>query len=199
MRKDSKVEAVQVASFVSRDRALEFAKAVGGDVGQATYPDVASPSPQQQTETANSASVSSSEAVLTANDPDSQINLHDTPSATGKDLGYGLAGDRVEIIEQTTTDGYTWHKVRFRRSGAVGWVRGDFVSLASAGKTSQPSSERPTYSSNSEVTSYTPTVATSGGSCNSPDDLDSRGHRCGGRASSGRASSGRAFSSRRRR
>ena len=137
---------------------------------------------------ASSTSFASDEAVLTANDPDSQINLRDTPSATGKDLGYGVVGDRVQIIEQISTDGYTWHKVRFSRSGAVGWIRGDFVS---ASKTNQP-----TYSSSSEVTSnaptyYTPAVATSGGSCNSPEDLDSSGHRCGGRAAGMRASRAR--------
>jgi hypothetical protein len=35
-RKDTSVETVQVASFTSRERALEFAKAVGGDVGEPT-------------------------------------------------------------------------------------------------------------------------------------------------------------------
>ncbi|MBD2033908.1 hypothetical protein H6F76_02420 [Leptolyngbya sp. FACHB-321] len=34
VRKDSKVKSVQLASFTSRERATEFAKAVGGDVGQ---------------------------------------------------------------------------------------------------------------------------------------------------------------------
>jgi hypothetical protein len=191
VRKDSQVQSVQLASFTSRDRAIEFAKAVGGDVGQPTHPDIASSSPQPQNEAGGSTSVGSNEAVLTANDPDSRINLRNTPSASGKDLGYGVVGDRVQIIEQISTDGYTWHKVRFPRSGAVGWIRGDFVSVVSASKTNQP-----TYSSSSEVTSNTPTysipaVATSGGSCNSPDDLDSRGYRCGGRAAGRRASSGR--------
>jgi hypothetical protein len=197
VRKDSQVQSVQLASFTSRDRAIEFAKAVGGDVGQPTHPDVASSSPQPQADAGSSTSIGSNEAVLTTNDPDSQINLRDTPSLTGKDLGYGVVGDRVQIIAQTTTDGYTWHKVRFPRSGAVGWIRGDFVSVVSASQTSQPSEE--SYSSSSTYTNptyITSTVATSSGSCNSPDDLDSRGHRCGGRASSVRASSSHAYSSR---
>jgi hypothetical protein len=308
VRKDSKVKSVQLASFTSSDRAIEFAKAVGGDVGQPTYPDVASSSPDPQAESvgpheatnwsdelcqgdryfpANGASLavwnscqyinsnslkrksivlatakdsenvadsmlakrfkkvnskddfnpltdqsasacivysdksvachkgegsnlssnevrqstvetasstSSVEAVLTASDPDSQINLRDSASEAGRNLGYGLVGDRVEILEQTTSNRYTWHKVRFPRSGATGWVRGDFV--VSASETSQTSPETPTYSSSSEITSnaatyYTPTAATSGGRCNSPDDLDSSGHRCGGRAAGGRASRGR--------
>lgn len=193
VRKDSQVQSVQLASFISRDRASLFAKAVGGDIGQPNYPDVASSSPQLQA--GGSTSLGSNEAVLAANDPDLQINLRDTPSLTGKDLGYGVVGDRVQIIDQITTDGYTWHKVRFPRSGAIGWIRGDFVSVVSASQTSQPSEE--SYSSSSTYT--TSTVATSGGSCNSPDDLDSRGHRCGGRASGVRASSRHVSSGRRRR
>ncbi len=66
---------------------------------------------------------------MTASDPDSRINLRANSSESGKSLGYGLVGDRVQIIEQATTDGDTWYKVRFPRSGAVGWIRGDFVRL----------------------------------------------------------------------
>jgi len=148
VRKDSQVQSVQVGSFTNRNRASLFAKAVGGDVGQPTYPDVASDEPQPQ-----------AEAILTASDLDSRINLRNTPSATGEELGYGLVGDRVEVIEQKIADGYTWHKVRFPLSGAIGWVRGDFVSLASETKTSQPSLE--SYSTNSTPTYSTPTYITS--------------------------------------
>ncbi|MBD2016078.1 SH3 domain-containing protein [Microcoleus sp. FACHB-53] len=59
----------------------------------------------------NSTAVTSSEAVLTASDPDSQIALRANPSESSKSLGYGLVGDRVQVIEQTTTDDYTWYKV----------------------------------------------------------------------------------------
>lgn len=126
-----------------------------------------------------------SEAVLTASDPNSQINLRSTPSTTSNLLGYGLVGDQVQLLDQTTgNDGKTWYLVKFPRSGAQGWIHEDFVSL---GRTNQPLSESPTPSSpptsaSSEGGTYdTPTVSTSG-RCNSPDDLDSRGHRCGGRA-----------------
>jgi hypothetical protein len=43
VRKDTKVPTVQLASFVSRDQAVEFAKAVGGDVGQPTLPNEPQP------------------------------------------------------------------------------------------------------------------------------------------------------------
>ena len=111
-----------------------------GGVEETTYPDVTSSSPQPKTESmdtseveesageaASPSSVASSEVVLTANDADARINLRDTPSANGKYLGYGLNGDRVQAIDQTTSDGYTWYKVHFPKSGAQGWIRGDFI------------------------------------------------------------------------
>jgi len=74
------------------------------------------------------ASVIAEEAVLTANKVKVWINLRETPSEIGKYLGYGLVGDRVQIIAQATGDNYIWYEVRFPRSGAQGWIRGDFVS-----------------------------------------------------------------------
>lgn len=102
----------------------------------------ASPSPRPQSTAA------ASEAVLTANDPNSQINLRATPSTTGKRQGYGLVGDGVQVIDQTTSEGYTWYKVRFPRSGAQGWIRQDFISV---GRTAQqPSPSTPTEPSTSQ-------------------------------------------------
>ena len=46
VRKDSKVQIIQVASFTNRDRTIEFVKAVGGNVGQLT--DVGSSERQPQ-------------------------------------------------------------------------------------------------------------------------------------------------------
>ncbi len=43
VRKDTKTPSVQLASFTNRDRAEEFAKTIGGEVGQPKYPD--SPQP----------------------------------------------------------------------------------------------------------------------------------------------------------
>ena len=68
------------------------------------------------------------EAVLTANKAKAWINLRETPSEIGKYLGYGLVGDRVQIIAQATVDNYIWYEVRLPRSGAQGWICGDFVS-----------------------------------------------------------------------
>ncbi len=136
-------------------------------------------------------SSSSLEAVLTGADPDSRINLRKTPNTNGKYLGYGLVGDRVEVTEQTTgTDGDTWYKVHFPQSDARGWIHVKFVNVVSTDETSQPTSETSDYSSEttSETSSY-PTYSASSGSsgrCNSPEDIDSAGHRCGGRSASSR-------------
>jgi hypothetical protein len=80
-----------------------------------------------QKSTEVSSTSSASVAVLTANDPNSRINLSATPSTTGKSLGYGLVGDRVSVINKVTVEEYTWYQVRFPRSGAIGWIREDFV------------------------------------------------------------------------
>jgi hypothetical protein len=116
------------------------------------------------------------EAVLTASDLGAQINLRATPEISGKYLGYGIQGDRVQVIKQTAVNERTWYKVRFPQSTAVGWIRGDFVRVTS----DQPPSDPATSPSGSEATSdtyYTPVIATSGDRC-------SLGYRCGRRASS---------------
>jgi hypothetical protein len=43
VRKDTKVSTVQLASFTTREQAMEFAAAVGGDVGEPTFPDEPQP------------------------------------------------------------------------------------------------------------------------------------------------------------
>lgn len=68
--------------------------------------------------------------TLRAADPNAQITLRANPSTRARSMGYGLVGDRVRIIEQTSDrEGYTWYKVRFPSSGSVGWVRGDLLRL----------------------------------------------------------------------
>lgn len=120
---------------------LKSQQSPGGEVEQTTSPVVVSSPPQQESESvatneatestseiASPSSVASSEVVLTANEANARINLREAPSAIGKYLGYGLVGDRVQAIDQTTADGYTWYKVQFPNSGAQGWIRGDFIS-----------------------------------------------------------------------
>lgn len=71
------------------------------------------------------------DGILKADDPRAQINLRSSPGPNAEQLGYGLVGDRVEILKQVPgADGYTWYQVRFYSSGAVGWIRNDFVQVA---------------------------------------------------------------------
>ncbi len=61
-----------------------------------------------------------------------QINIRSGPGIEHRSLHYGVVGDRVEILDsqrENTSDIYSrrWHRVRFVESGAVGWIRGDFL------------------------------------------------------------------------
>ena len=116
-----------------------------------------SPSPQTQAAkpatTTASAPISDvpesfiSEATLTAKDPKAQINLRSTPSAKGKLLGHGVVGDRVTVMAQKETEGYTWNYVKFQKSGTKGWIRGDFVKTdTKSGQTSGAASPSPSAS-----------------------------------------------------
>lgn len=68
-------------------------------------------------------------AVITGSVPGSRVNVRSAPTMTATAPSYGLVGDRVEVLDQTSgKDGYTWYYVRFA-SGAEGWIRGDFVSV----------------------------------------------------------------------
>ena len=129
-----------------------------------------------------------SEATLIAKDPKAQINLRSTPSAKGKLTGYGIVGDKVTVMAEKTDEGYTWQFVKFPKSGAKGWVRGDFLKTDSkSGQTSNAASPSPSVS---------PTLAAgspirksvAAGNCECPYDTDARGRKCGGRSAYSRAS-----------
>lgn len=68
-------------------------------------------------------------AVLVGQITGSHVNVRSQPSTQASSPHYGLVGDQVEVLDQTTArDGYVWFYVEFR-SGARGWVRGDLVRL----------------------------------------------------------------------
>ncbi len=110
-------------------------------------------------------------AALDGPDPDARIEVYD---AAIKPLHYGFPGDRVTILGNgSSPNGDLWHQIRFDQSGAEGWVSRrniDFV-----GTTPEAPAEP------QQQTSSAPSQ-TSSGRCNSPDDTDSRGRRCGARA-----------------
>jgi hypothetical protein len=74
------------------------------------------------------------EARLSAGEPNARINVRDGAGTQYFARHYGLPGERVEIIITNTTYtvakdryGYQWYKVRFPKTGAVGWIREDFL------------------------------------------------------------------------
>ena len=86
-----------------------------------------------------SPSVMAVTATLTSNDPNSRINVHTGPSIESPFPQYGLPGDIVEILRQTKgKDGYTWYYVKFKVSGAKGWIRQDLINLSSSPNSSSP-------------------------------------------------------------
>jgi hypothetical protein len=118
------------------------------------------------------------EGTLTAKDPKAQINLRSTASATSKLLGYGVVGDRVDIIAQKETEGYTWNLVKFPKSGTKAWIRGDFVKT---GIQSSSTSPLPVASPKSAAGSAIrkPDAASN---CECPYDTDKAGKSCGKRS-----------------
>jgi len=190
VRKTTGVKAVQVASFISRAKADAFADAIGAEVGESTIPaaSVQKPTPQAS----NGTMVASQEmtmqrrGALFSQDPRSQINVRDAASIKAYARHIGYAGDAVDVNRKKLgDDSKTWYHVLFE-SGAEGWVREEFISFG----TEWADSPEPRHSSSSDSLLRTsppiPPSTSSGGSgrCQYPDDLDSRGHRCGKRAAS---------------
>jgi hypothetical protein len=76
--------------------------------------------------------------TLIAHERGSQINLRSQPTVNSRAIGYGLAGDQVNILQcqqDTDTAGsdLNWCQVKFLESGAVGWMRSDFIIFPSDG------------------------------------------------------------------
>lgn len=77
-------------------------------------------------------------ATLTASDAGAQINLRTSPTVYSRANGYGLAGDQVNILEcvldqDTVGSDLNWCRVQFLQSGAIGWIRSDFIIFPSDG------------------------------------------------------------------
>jgi hypothetical protein len=77
-------------------------------------------------------------ATLIAREAGSQINLRTDPTVYSRANGYGLAGDQVNIREcvidqDTVGSDLNWCRVQFLQSGAIGWIRSDFISFPSEG------------------------------------------------------------------
>lgn len=76
--------------------------------------------------------------TLRASEPGSQINVRDNATLYSRAIAYGLPGDRINILEcqqDTDTAGsdLNWCRVQFVESGAIGWIRSDFIIFPSDG------------------------------------------------------------------
>lgn len=119
------------------------------------------------------------DGTLTAKDPKAKINLRSTASATSKLLGYGVVGDRVKVIAQKETEGYTWSLVKFPKSDTKAWIRGDFIKIAT--QSDPAASPLPSVAPKSTAGSpiRKPVAA---GNCECPYDTDKAGKACGARS-----------------
>ncbi len=66
-------------------------------------------------------------AQLIAAQPEAQINLRSQPTTTSSAKGYGVVGDPVQLLRSAQASDGTWYFVKFEKSGAEGWIRGDFI------------------------------------------------------------------------
>jgi hypothetical protein len=69
-------------------------------------------------------------AQLIASEPGAQINLRSQPTTSSTARGYGVVGDPVQLLRTAQGSDGTWYFVKFERSGAEGWIRGDFINTA---------------------------------------------------------------------
>ncbi|MGB3535246.1 MAG: SH3 domain-containing protein [Microcoleaceae cyanobacterium] len=69
-------------------------------------------------------------AQLFTYDTGSEVNIRIAPTTLSESPHYGFNGDPVVVISEIEgKDGYYWYYVRFEKSEAEGWVRGDFISF----------------------------------------------------------------------
>jgi hypothetical protein len=110
--------------------------------------------------------VSNRQAVLTASNPGSEINVRTAPTTQSVAPYFGIVGDRVQVLKEARgNDGYTWYYVKFNSKAGKGWVRQDLLRLVDGGTIAanpqpRPPSPQP-ISPQSEDSSSNPSSATS--------------------------------------
>lgn len=83
-------------------------------------------------------------AVITAQDPNSEVNVRSLPSPEADSIGYGRVGDTVTLgRSEVAEDGYTWYYVTFQQSTTVGWIRSDFLDIPSTTSETETATDVP--------------------------------------------------------
>lgn len=78
-------------------------------------------------------------ATLNAKNPNTRINLRTRSTINSSTNGYGLVGDRVQILQcrqdnDRPGSDLNWCQVKFPKSGTLGWVRSDFIIFNDGGE-----------------------------------------------------------------
>ena len=73
------------------------------------------------------------------------LNIRTSPSSTSTILGQLDAGDKVEILEQQSLEGFNWGRIK------DGWIRLDFVTIAGQEPDVEDETTTPTESTTTEV------------------------------------------------
>jgi hypothetical protein len=82
-------------------------------------------------------------AVVTAQDPASEVNVRSLPSPTADVIGYGRVGDVVTLGKaETAEDDFVWRYVTFQNGTTVGWIRSDLLEVQSPADTSPEQATR---------------------------------------------------------
>ena len=108
---------------------------------EATVPTVETTLPPETTEAPTEPEVPAVTATVNTNN----LNIRTSPSSTSAILGQLDAGDKVEIIEQQTADGFNWGRIE------QGWIRLEFVTIDGQ-EAENPEETTPTETAPSEVT-----------------------------------------------
>lgn len=93
-----------------------------------------SAAPQSQTQESETVSftpeVTATTHWGTLHSNDGKINLRTGPGTVNKAIGYGINGERVQVLDSgQDSGGYYWYKVSFPNSGAVGWVAAQLINI----------------------------------------------------------------------
>jgi serine/threonine protein kinase, bacterial len=141
--RDNGTPTVQAASFTDRQRAVDFADRVGGEVGQPYRIGSSQPSsnpvepPPQKNETppkkdetppgkTEANKTGDTNAVIIGDS--SSKNIRRGPGSEFPVQHIAYPGDRVRITgNEQDSGGYVWYKVYFPKSGASGWIAGQLI------------------------------------------------------------------------
>ena len=110
---------------------------------EATTPTTEAPAPTETTEAPTEATepeIPTISGTVNTNN----LNIRTSPSSTSAILGQLDAGDKVEIMEQQSVEGFNWGRIE------QGWIRLDFVTIAGQ-ETNVPEETTPTETAPSDI------------------------------------------------